>query len=139
MCTALHSLSAAPINDNLAEPFYIEPVRRRENSELYESIQVAQMYEVPTTSLSPDQKQSETQTEPTYHVIETASKERGYEEDDDDSDNYHTLEPPTSVPVGGQRGHEYQELEGPTAVETEEHQDGYFSPNDRLYHTLEVG
>lgn len=132
-------IPTAPINDNLAEPFYIEPISRRGNSELYETIQVAQMYEVPSSSLSPDRKQSDIQNEHTYHVLDTAmTQERGREEDDNDTDTYHTLEP---TPVEDQREHEYQELEGPTDLtdtETEQNQNGCFSSHERLYHTLEV-
>lgn len=88
----------APVNDSVEEPFYIDPIRR---SELYESIRVAQVYEVPTTSLSPGQKKSNSDIK------------------DEDNDNYHTLEPPV-VSQGrrtskeGYGEHDYHELEAPS-------------------------
>ena len=139
--------SLAPINDDMAEPFYIEPIKMSENSELYESIE-AQMYEVPTTSLK---KQSEDESEHAYHVLEAAmdkSRDRGTEEDNYDSDDYQTMGPPPSPSVAdqekGREGeemeeHDYQELERPsnlTVLETE--QDEHFSAHDRLHPTLKV-
>ena len=114
---------AAPMNDNLAEPFYIDPVRR---SELYESIHGAQMYEVPSTTTS-FKKQSEAESEHAYHVLEDmrgSQPKRSTEEDNEDSDEYHTLEPPPSV-LGqereGEGGHLYQMLEPPNSLNNEPH------------------
>lgn len=138
-CSPCYHVPTAPINDNLAEPFYIEPISRRGNSELYETIQVAQMYEVPSTSLSPERKETDIQNEHTYHVLDTAMTQERGSEDDNDTDTYHTLEPPVwRQTQANQRGHEYQELEGPTDLTDTETGQHHFSSHDRLYHTLEV-
>ena len=94
------SSSAAPVDNDTGEPFYIDPIQR---SDLYESVQTAQMYEVPTNSVSPGQKWSESD--------HTAQKR------DDNDVTYHTLEPPvTGRGKAGERGHGeqyYHELEAP--------------------------
>ena len=93
---------------------------------------MAQMYEVPSTSLSPERKESDIQNEHTYHVLDTAMTQGRGNEDDNDTDTYHILEP------ANQRGHEYQVLEGPTELTNTETGQQHFSTQDRLYHTLEV-
>lgn len=93
------------------------------------------MYEVPSTSLSPERKESDIQNEHTYHVLDTAMTQGRGSEVDNDTDTYHILEP---IPVANQRGHEYQELEGPTDPTNTETGQHHFSSHDRLYHILEV-
>ena len=91
---------------------------RSENTELYESIAEVQMYEVPSTSLTRDQKQS---TEHNYHVLEAAVG-RGAGR----SDYYQVMEPPwLSAALQQQRGegegegkeeHDYHVLEAPRTL-----------------------
>ena len=98
---------AAPTTDSLAEPFYIEATRR---SALYESIQTAQMYEVPTSSINTETSLDHHHT---YHTLEaTRSSHHGnstqyYSE----SENYQVLEPPSSNIGDMEEGHDYHELE----------------------------
>ena len=68
---------------------------------------MAQMYEVPTTSLS---VQSDVDSHHIYHVLEASSHPHG--EDNDDSDVYETLQPlPSELSGEKSKEHEYQELE----------------------------
>lgn len=116
-CRVLYSIEyspAAPVDGSLGEPFYIDPIR---SSELYESIREAQMYEVPTSSL--DRTEPEARAGHEYHVLDGSrvQKRGSPEEDNDDTDDYQTVAPPPSPPVG----HDYQELEAPNSLTDEEH------------------
>ena len=116
------------MDDDLAEPFYVDPVTRSDNSELYESIRGgAQVYEVPTTSLGLDQQPPEGESQHAYHVLEASRnqyQDKGDKEEDNyDSEDYQLLECPPSADQdgaggegeggeeGGEMQHEYQELE----------------------------
>lgn len=84
----------APVRDSVAEPFYIAPTRN--SSALYESIHVAQTYEVPITSTS---MESDLDSHHIYHVLEASKSPRrvGVEtlqlsEQSEGSHEYHELE-----------------------------------------------
>lgn len=84
----------APVRDSVAEPFYIVPTRN--SSALYESIHVAQIYEVPITSTS---MESDLDSHHTYHVLEASKSPQhvGVEtlqlsEQSEGSHEYHELE-----------------------------------------------
>ena len=93
----------APVNDNLAEPFYIAPTRN--GDALYQSIDEAQMYEVPITT-------PESDSQHTYHVLEASRspQHRGRGEDTANRNVYHTLTPSKQSEMQSEEGHDYHEL-----------------------------
>jgi tRNA A-37 threonylcarbamoyl transferase component Bud32 len=97
----------APVNDNLAEPFYIAPTRN--GDALYQSIDEAQMYEVPITT-------PESDSHHTYHVLEASRnpQHRGRGEDTANRNVSHTLTSPKQSEMQSEEGHDYHELESST-------------------------
>ena len=93
----------APVNDNLAEPFYIAPTRN--GDALYQSIDEAQMYEVPITT-------PESDSHHTYHVLEASRnpQHRGRGEDTANRNVSHTLTSPKQSEMQSEEGHDYHEL-----------------------------